>query len=210
MRRVPPSTFWRSTTQGRLQLSPRSNGRFVTYCGQKARQLGSGSQTTGFTLLVEEVAYVQWHRMLFARFLDENNLLMHPTGVAVTLEDCEELAARRGRPGSVGNRGSLRRQHAAGHLLASRSQRPSEVRARGPGSARGCPEHPPQSCLHVGRRPWLGVSILAVEEEEGSQRQRAKDREARPGCLLAALHRGLHGAVLAGELARCMVGRTAS
>ena len=34
--------------------------------------------------------------MLFARFLAENNLLMHPTGVAVTLEDCEELAAEEG------------------------------------------------------------------------------------------------------------------
>ena len=62
----------------------------------KARQLGSDSQSTGFSLLLEEVAYVQWHRMLFARFLAENNLLMHPTGVAVTLEDCEELAAEEG------------------------------------------------------------------------------------------------------------------
>ena len=62
----------------------------------KVRQLGSDSQSTGFNLLVEEVAYVQWHRMLFARFLAENNLLMHPTGVAVTLEDCEELAAEEG------------------------------------------------------------------------------------------------------------------
>lgn len=62
----------------------------------KCRQLGSGSLTAGFPRLVEEVAYVQWHRMLFARFLAENNLLMHPTGVAVTLEDCEELAAEEG------------------------------------------------------------------------------------------------------------------
>ncbi|MBA7659375.1 hypothetical protein ES703_67353 [subsurface metagenome] len=31
--------------------------------------------------------------MLFARFLAENNLLMHPDGVAVTLDECEELAA---------------------------------------------------------------------------------------------------------------------
>ena len=45
----------------------------------KARQLGSGSQSTGFTLLIEEVAYVQWHRMLFARFLAENNLLHAPS-----------------------------------------------------------------------------------------------------------------------------------
>ena len=65
----------------------------------KARQLGSGSQSTGFTSLVEEVAYVHWHRMLFARFLAENNLLMHPMGVSVTLEECEELATGRGRPG---------------------------------------------------------------------------------------------------------------
>ena len=62
----------------------------------KARQLGSGSQSTGFALLVEEVAYVHWHRMLFARFLAENNLLMHPMGVSVTLEECEKLAAEGG------------------------------------------------------------------------------------------------------------------
>lgn len=64
----------------------------------KARQLGSGSQSAGFKLLVEEVAYVQWHRMLFPRFLAENDLLMHPTGVAVTLKECEELAAEEGDP----------------------------------------------------------------------------------------------------------------
>ena len=62
----------------------------------KARQLGSGSQSAGFALLVEEVAYVQWHRMLFSLFLAENDLLMHPAGVAVTLEECEELAADEG------------------------------------------------------------------------------------------------------------------
>ena len=62
----------------------------------KGRQLGSGNQEIEFDLLAEEVAYVQWHRMLFARFLAENNLLMHPTGVAVTLEDCQELAAAEG------------------------------------------------------------------------------------------------------------------
>ena len=64
----------------------------------KARQLGSGSQSAGFALLVEEVAYVQWHRMLFPLFLAENDLLMHPSGVAVTLEECEELAAEEGGP----------------------------------------------------------------------------------------------------------------
>src|SRR5450755_2795379 len=63
----------------------------------KMRQLGGGSdpehQETGFQLLIEEVAYEQWHRRLFARFLAENGLLMHPDGVAVSLEECSELAA---------------------------------------------------------------------------------------------------------------------
>ncbi|MBC6906788.1 SAM-dependent DNA methyltransferase [Saccharophagus sp. K07] len=45
--------------------------------------------------LVQEVAYQHWHRMLFARFLADNNLLMYD-GVAVTLEECEELAQDEG------------------------------------------------------------------------------------------------------------------
>src|SRR5581483_7746535 len=52
----------------------------------------------GLPLLVEEVAYEQWHRMLFARFLAENHLLIHPSGVPVTLDDCAELAAEEGEP----------------------------------------------------------------------------------------------------------------
>ncbi len=50
----------------------------------------------GLWHLIQETAYEHWHRMLFARFLAENNLLMHPDGVAVTLDECEELAAEEG------------------------------------------------------------------------------------------------------------------
>jgi hypothetical protein len=50
-------------------------------------------------LLVAECAYEQWHRLLFARFLAENRLLLHPRFKApVTLADCEELAAELGEP----------------------------------------------------------------------------------------------------------------
>lgn len=42
--------------------------------------------------LVTEIAYEQWHRMLFARFLAESDLLMHPDGYPVTLADCKEDA----------------------------------------------------------------------------------------------------------------------
>lgn len=67
----------------------------------RARQLGdrrderAGTQATG--KLAREVAYEAWHRMLFARFLAENRLLIHPElGVAVSLDECEELAAELG------------------------------------------------------------------------------------------------------------------
>jgi len=61
----------------------------------RGRQVGDardekGSQTVDH--LTQELAYEYWHRMLFARFLAENHLLMHPDGVAVSLEECEELA----------------------------------------------------------------------------------------------------------------------
>lgn len=66
------------------------------------RQLGdslNGGKVQSMERLVEEVAYEHWHRMLFARFLAENNLLMYPDpggSVAVSLEECEELAADEG------------------------------------------------------------------------------------------------------------------
>src|ERR1035437_4605124 len=41
--------------------------------------------------LVWEVAYEHWHRMLFARFLAENGLLMWEQGAAVTLDDCRNM-----------------------------------------------------------------------------------------------------------------------
>ena len=60
----------------------------------KWRQLGGDRG-----LLVGECAYEQWHRLLFARFLAENGLLLHPQYKApVTLADCEELAAELGEP----------------------------------------------------------------------------------------------------------------
>jgi hypothetical protein len=59
----------------------------------KARQLGDDTKSGDLPLLTHEVAYQQWHRMFFARFLAENGLLMHPTlGVPVSLADCAELA----------------------------------------------------------------------------------------------------------------------
>ena len=59
------------------------------------RHAGTGRQVIDH--LVHECAYEHWHSMLFARFLAENDVLIEPnTGVAVTLEECEELAQEEG------------------------------------------------------------------------------------------------------------------
>jgi len=64
----------------------------------QAKQLGDAESETkrGFyeiKHLVEKTAYDQWHRLLFARYLLENDLLIAPDhGVSVSLDDCEELA----------------------------------------------------------------------------------------------------------------------
>ncbi|MFB6271386.1 MAG: Eco57I restriction-modification methylase domain-containing protein [Salinibacter sp.] len=65
------------------------------------RQLGdekAPSDAQEIDHLVREVAYQHWHRMIFARFLAENHLLIEPnSGVAVTMEECEELAREQGK-----------------------------------------------------------------------------------------------------------------
>lgn len=66
----------------------------------KARLLGETKLPNGSHViqnLAYELAYEYWHKILFARFLEANNLLMHPSmGVAVTLEEIEELATEEG------------------------------------------------------------------------------------------------------------------
>ena len=67
----------------------------------RGRQLGDQRDpqkgTQSIERLVREMAYEHWHRMLFARFLAENQLLIEPSsGVAISLDECEELAAEEG------------------------------------------------------------------------------------------------------------------
>jgi REP element-mobilizing transposase RayT len=61
------------------------------------RQLGDQRDpktgTQSINRLLHECAYEHWHRMLFARFLAENHLLIHDKeGIPVTLAECDELA----------------------------------------------------------------------------------------------------------------------
>ncbi|NBK26311.1 MAG: SAM-dependent DNA methyltransferase, partial [Spirochaetia bacterium] len=62
------------------------------------RQLGDESnddKTQSIDNLIEEVAYQHWHRMLFSRFLAENNLLMDDdpvSPISMSLEECHDMA----------------------------------------------------------------------------------------------------------------------
>ena len=67
----------------------------------RGRQLGDMRHKTQGTQridhLAHEVAYEHWHRTLFARFLAESGLLIEPaSGVAITRDECTELARETG------------------------------------------------------------------------------------------------------------------
>jgi hypothetical protein len=66
----------------------------------KARLLGDELPASGAQIinnLSYELAYETWHKMLFAKFLEANDLLIHTaSSVAVSMEDCEELAQDEG------------------------------------------------------------------------------------------------------------------
>lgn len=68
----------------------------------KARLLGdeiiNGKQQK-IDHLSYELAYEYWHKMLFAKFLEANNLLIHPKyQTSVSFEDCDEFAREEGYP----------------------------------------------------------------------------------------------------------------
>ncbi|PPI25966.1 N-6 DNA methylase [Rathayibacter sp. AY1B5] len=68
----------------------------------KARQLGDDTTRAGASLthLIHDVAYEQWHRLLFARFLEVNGLLRHPEyrDISLSLEDCGDFASEFDEP----------------------------------------------------------------------------------------------------------------
>ena len=76
--------------QRALRNRLRSHGRQLGDKRDERREIQS------ITHLIAECAYEHWHRMLFARFLAENDLLIEPnSGVAISLSDCQELARSR-------------------------------------------------------------------------------------------------------------------
>lgn len=78
--------------QKRLRVRLRAHGR------QLGDKLDSRTDNQEIVRLASECAYEHWHRMLFARFLAESNLLIEPeSGVPITLDECRELATGQGK-----------------------------------------------------------------------------------------------------------------
>jgi hypothetical protein len=93
-----PSPFASMTQEQRtLRITLRAKGRQLGDTLDRAASDPS-SRLDSMPALVAECAYEHWHRLLFARFLAENELLMHPEGVAVSLTECDELAIDEGLP----------------------------------------------------------------------------------------------------------------
>ncbi len=77
--------------QRKLRNRLRAHGR------QLGDRLDEQKGTQPIDRLVGECAYEHWHRLLFARFLAENDLLVEPqSGMALSLAECRELARERG------------------------------------------------------------------------------------------------------------------
>lgn len=80
---------WPSMTKAERELRNRLRAH--------GRQLGDRRDdrrgVQGIDRLTTECAYEHWHRLLFARYLAECELLIEPqSGVAISLAECEELA----------------------------------------------------------------------------------------------------------------------
>ena len=96
-----------------------ADGKFRKRLRARGKQAGdrrSPDAHQGIDQLTQQLAYEYWHRMLFARFLAENHLLMHPDGVVVTLAECEELAPSETRSQRVRSGSSLCQSHVAPDL----------------------------------------------------------------------------------------------
>jgi hypothetical protein len=79
---------------GDRQLRVALRAQAVQLGDEKNRETG---RFTKLSHLEEKIAYDQYHRMLFARFLAENDLLISPDhGISVSIEDCRDLAQESG------------------------------------------------------------------------------------------------------------------
>lgn len=85
---------------GRVSTGPEAalRRRLRAHGRQLGDKLDERKETQSIERLKDECAYQHWHRLLFARFLAENDLLVEPeSGMALSLDECRELAREQSR-----------------------------------------------------------------------------------------------------------------
>ena len=185
-----------------------------TGCGRGAVRSGdvrNADKTQSIDQLTQELAYEYWHRMLFARFLAENHLLMHPDGVAVSLEECEELATaatHRPRTASSWRRATPARccrRFSAPTTCCWRSNSPRSNGWRW----RSCwPACRKKTFLADDSLGWV-YQFWQSKKKEEVNKSGEQDRRADAFRRDPALHRTLHGGVPAAQHHRGVVVRAA-
>jgi hypothetical protein len=189
--------------QKKLRVQLRAHGRAL---GDAAAS--DGTQATAH--LVTEIAYEHWHRMLFARFLAESNLLMHPDGYPVSLADCKEDAATIKPP-------ARSEWEVAGRYASA--MLPNVFRVDSPVLALELPLETEQALeallaklpatVFQGRRqPGLELPVLASAKErrcaaanEAGRHQGGRERAARRH---PAVYRAIHGGFSARKRLGCL------
>jgi hypothetical protein len=86
------SPSYLSETERKLRTRLRAHGRQLGDILHKETTTLVKANDQETELLINEIAYEHWHRMLFARFLEQSDLLMYEPGTPVTLDECSELA----------------------------------------------------------------------------------------------------------------------
>ena len=179
----------------------RAHGRQL---GDK-REPSRGSQA--IDRLVRECAYEHWHRMLFARFLAESDLLIEPeSGVPDFAGGLPRTGPGRGRR-LAGARQRLRRTHVAADLSQRQTHSRASPASRDALPARRAAQEPTAGCVCGRRQPRLGLPVLAGGQEGRRQLVGNEDRRGRTAGGHPALHRGLYGSLPVAQHAWSMVGR---
>lgn len=81
-----------SEAERKLRTRLRAHGRQLGDVLHKETTSLAKANDQETELLINEMAYEHWHRMLFAGFLEQSDLLMYEPGTPVTLDECSDLA----------------------------------------------------------------------------------------------------------------------
>ena len=178
--------------------------------GRQAGDLRRPDDSQEVGHLVQECAYEHWHRMLFARFLAENGLLIEPeSGLDVDLDYCEEQAREsksdKGRSPPASAQRMLTGVFRLDDLVLQ-LRLPAEFRNRLTALLASLPTEVFTASDSLG---WTYQFWQTKRKKEG-ERIRCENRGGGTVPGHPVVHRRLHGGLPLGQHARCVALRQSS